>query len=120
MKSQDLESSKHKYNTDNFLYTYAKNIFSQFGEDGIIEKIFSILPHRCFCSVYFSNAYMGLVVIAIASGATAVGHVNDSAFWLINRYFGMTVDETLRSWTVMVTLVGVVGFLLALFISMFL
>lgn len=67
-----------------------------------------------------SSAYMGLVVIAIASGATAVGHVNDSAFWLINRYFGMSVDATLRSWTVMVTLVGAVGFLLALFISMFL
>ncbi|MFC1811227.1 hypothetical protein ACFL03_00885 [Thermodesulfobacteriota bacterium] len=40
MKSQDLESNKYKYNTGNWLYIYAKNIFSQFGKDGIIEKYF--------------------------------------------------------------------------------
>ncbi|HOR97412.1 MAG TPA: gluconate:H+ symporter [Kiritimatiellia bacterium] len=54
-----------------------------------------------------------LIVIAIASGATALSHVNDSGFWLVNRYFGLSVKETLRSWTVMETLIGLIGATLA-------
>ena len=54
-----------------------------------------------------------LIVIAIASGATAISHVNDSGFWLVNRYFGLSVKDTLRSWTVMETLIGLTGATLA-------
>ncbi|HCM12127.1 MAG TPA: gluconate transporter, partial [Lachnospiraceae bacterium] len=50
-----------------------------------------------------------LIVIAIASGATVLSHVNDSGFWLVNRYFGISEKDTLRSWTVMETIIGVVG-----------
>lgn len=53
---------------------------------------------------------LGLVVIAIAAGATILSHVNDSGFWLVNRYFGLDVKDTLRSWTVMETLIALVGF----------
>ncbi|MBN8192261.1 GntP family permease [Bacillus sp. NTK074B] len=53
---------------------------------------------------------LGLMVIAIASGATVFSHVNDSGFWLVNRYFGLDVKDTLKSWTVMETLIGFVGF----------
>jgi Gnt-I system low-affinity gluconate transporter len=63
---------------------------------------------------------LGLIVISIASGATILSHVNDSGFWLVNRYFGMDVKETLRSWTVMETLISIVGLILVLFISLFL
>ena len=50
-----------------------------------------------------------LIVIAIASGATAISHVNDSGFWLVNRYFGLSTKDTLKSWTVMETIIGVTG-----------
>ncbi|MBB2902234.1 GntP family gluconate:H+ symporter [Kineococcus radiotolerans] len=53
------------------------------------------------------------IVIAIAAGATALSHVNDSGFWLVGRFLGMDVPTTLRTWTVMETLIGLVGFALA-------
>ncbi|MGD9930984.1 MAG: GntP family permease, partial [Mangrovibacterium sp.] len=60
-----------------------------------------------------------LVVLAIAAGATILSHVNDSGFWLVGKYLGMNEKETLRSWTVMETLISVVGFLLILLVSFF-
>ncbi len=51
------------------------------------------------------------LVVAIAAGATACSHVNDSGFWLVSRYLGLTEKETLRSWTLMTAGVGGVGFL---------
>ena len=51
-----------------------------------------------------------LVAIAVACGATALSHVNDSGFWLVNRIFGLSERETFRTWTVTATLVSVVGF----------
>lgn len=53
------------------------------------------------------------IVIAIASGATALSHVNDSGFWLVSRFLEMDTKTTLKTWTVMETLIGVVGFALA-------
>lgn len=50
-----------------------------------------------------------LACIAIACGGTAFSHVNDSGFWMANRYLGMSVVDTLKSWTVMKTLVGFTG-----------
>ncbi len=58
----------------------------------------------------YSALDLAFVVIAIASGATAVSHVNDSGFWIVNRYYGMTVKDTLKSWTVLTTIIGLVGF----------
>ena len=62
---------------------------------------------------------LGLMVIAIASGATVFSHVNDSGFWLVNRYFGLDVKDTLKSWTVMETLIGFVGFGVAFILGIF-
>lgn len=59
-----------------------------------------------------------LVVIAIASGATVLSHVNDSGFWLVNRYFGLSEKDTLKSWTVMETLIGVTGVVCAFVLSL--
>lgn len=64
------------------------------------------------------NIEPALVVIAIASGATVLSHVNDSGFWLVNRYFGISEKDTLRSWTVMETIIGVVGVLCAYILSL--
>lgn len=54
------------------------------------------------------------IVIAIASGATVLSHVNDSGFWLVSRFLEMDTKTTLKTWTVMETLIGLVGFALAL------
>lgn len=54
-----------------------------------------------------------LVAIAIASGASLCSHVNDSGFWLVNHYLRQTEAETLRSWTVLSTLAGITGFVVA-------
>jgi len=48
-----------------------------------------------------------LVVIAIASGATLLSHVNDSGFWLVSKYLGMNEKQTLQSWTVMESIIAV-------------
>ncbi|MCK3655296.1 permease [Pasteurellaceae bacterium Macca] len=60
------------------------------------------------------------IVIAIASGATVFSHFNDSGFWLISRFFEMDTKTTLKTWTVMETLIGFVGFTLALIGSLLL
>jgi len=62
---------------------------------------------------------VALTSIAIASGGAAFSHVNDSGFWMANRYFGMSVSDTLKSWTVMKTLVGLTGFTSVLVLSTF-
>jgi GntP family gluconate:H+ symporter len=54
-----------------------------------------------------------LLVIAIAAGATVLSHVNDSGFWLVNRFFEMDVKTTLRTWTVMETTLGLSAFAIA-------
>lgn len=50
-----------------------------------------------------------IIVVSIASGATILSHVNDSGFWIVNKYLGMTEKQTLQSWTVMETIISVVG-----------
>ena len=54
------------------------------------------------------------LVIAIASGATVLSHFNDSGFWLVGRFLHMDEKTTLRTWTVMETLLGSIGFTFAL------
>jgi Gnt-I system low-affinity gluconate transporter len=60
-----------------------------------------------------------LVVLAIASGATLLSHVNDSGFWLVGKYFGMTEKQTLQSWTVMESIIAICGLAFTLLASMF-
>ena len=59
-----------------------------------------------------------LLVIAIASGASIMSHVNDSGFWLVSKYLGLTEKETFKSWTVMTTILALVGFLTISMISL--
>ncbi|MDU8887061.1 gluconate:H+ symporter [Yeosuana sp. MJ-SS3] len=51
-----------------------------------------------------------LIVIAIASGASILSHVNDSGFWLVSKYLGLSEKQTFRSWTVMTTILAFIGF----------
>jgi Gnt-I system high-affinity gluconate transporter len=50
-----------------------------------------------------------LMVLAIGSGSLMLSHVNDSGFWLFKEYFNLTVKDTLKTWTLMETTVGVMG-----------
>lgn len=59
-----------------------------------------------------------LMVLAIGAGSLMLSHVNDPGFWLFKEYFGLTLKETLLSWTVMESLVGVVGLICVLGLSL--
>jgi GntP family gluconate:H+ symporter/Gnt-I system low-affinity gluconate transporter len=67
-----------------------------------------------------SPIYLACVVCAVAGGSTVCSHFNDSGFWLVKSLVGMDEPTTLKTWTIMETLVGVSGFLVAFIISMFL
>jgi len=64
-----------------------------------------------------SAPMLALLVIATSSGATILSHVNDSGFWLVNRYLGMSEKDTLRSWTILTTIVALTGLTVTLIIS---
>ena len=51
--------------------------------------------------------HLALLVLAIGAGSLFFSHVNDAGFWLVKEYFGLTVGETLRSWSVMETVISV-------------
>lgn len=57
-----------------------------------------------------SQSQLALIVVAIAAGASACSHVNDSGFWLVSRYMFMTERQTIQTWTVISTLVSMIGF----------
>lgn len=63
--------------------------------------------------------YLACVTAAVAGGATVMSHFNDSGFWLVKSLLQIDEKTTLKTWTVMETLVGGTGFVVALVISMF-
>lgn len=79
---------------------------------GLMAPILELQP--------LSAPSLGLLVIAISSGATILSHVNDSGFWLVSRYLGMSETNTLKTWTVMTTVISIVGLVSCLLISLFL
>lgn len=60
----------------------------------------------------YSTIQVALLALAIAFGALGLSHVNDSGFWVVTRYLGLGVADGLRTWTVLTTVLGLVGFLL--------
>ena len=61
---------------------------------------------------------LAILVLAIAAGASTTSHVNDSGFWLVSQYLGLSEKETLRSWTVMTTILSLTGFSMALLLNL--
>ncbi len=76
---------------------------------GIIAPVLEVLN--------VSEIDRALIVLAIASGATILSHVNDSGFWLVGKYLGLTEKQTLQSWTVMETIIAVCGLVFCLIAS---
>ena len=60
-----------------------------------------------------------LMVLAIGSGSLMLSHVNDAGFWMFKEYFNLTVRETLSTWTVMETIVGITGLVGVLILNLF-
>ncbi|MEU8914634.1 gluconate:H+ symporter [Streptomyces nigrescens] len=65
-----------------------------------------------------STPHAALLVLAIGSGSLFFSHVNDAGFWLVKEYFGMNVGQTLKTWSVMETLISVVGIVCVLLLSL--
>jgi len=66
-----------------------------------------------------SQPQIALIVLAIAAGATIMSHVNDSGFWIVSKYLGMNEKQTLKSWTIMETIIAFSGLVISLIISLF-
>ena len=60
-----------------------------------------------------------LMVLAIGSGSLMVGHVNDGGFWLFKEYFNLSIKDTLKTWTVMETSIGISGLIGVMVLSLF-
>jgi GntP family gluconate:H+ symporter len=65
-----------------------------------------------------SSGEVALVVLAVGAGSLFFSHVNDAGFWLVNQYFGMTVGQTIKTWSVMETVLSVVGLAFVLLLSL--
>ena len=66
-----------------------------------------------------SGVNPNLMVLAIGAGSLMFSHVNDSGFWMFKEYFGLSIKDTLRSWTLMEGLVGIFGLVFVLLLSRF-
>ncbi|MFE0460721.1 GntP family permease [Kitasatospora sp. NPDC058965] len=65
-----------------------------------------------------SGTHAALLVLAVGSGSLFFSHVNDAGFWLVKEYFGMDVGQTVKSWSVMETVISVVAIALILPLSL--
>jgi GntP family gluconate:H+ symporter len=59
-------------------------------------------------------------VLAIGAGSVFFSHVNDAGFWLVKEYFGMSVGQTIATWSVMETIISVCGLGFVLLLSLLL
>ncbi|MEN2421544.1 gluconate:H+ symporter [Streptomyces rimosus] len=66
---------------------------------------------------HLSQPHLALIIMAISAGSIFASHVNDGGFWMVAKYFGISERDTLKSWTVLETVLSVVGFLVAVGVS---
>jgi GntP family gluconate:H+ symporter len=67
---------------------------------------------------HLSGPQLALICIAMGAGATSTSHVNDAGYWLVSRYFGISEKDTLKSWTVLETIMGFTAFGVAALLSL--
>lgn len=67
----------------------------------------------------FSQPAVALVIMAISAGSIFASHVNDGGFWMVAKYFGISERDTLKSWTVLESVLSVAGFAVAAVASLF-
>ncbi|MFJ2812314.1 GntP family permease [Streptomyces sp. NPDC087294] len=66
-----------------------------------------------------SQAFVALVIMAISAGSIFASHVNDGGFWMVAKYFGISERDTLKSWTVLESVLSVTGFAVSAVLSVF-
>jgi GntP family gluconate:H+ symporter len=64
-----------------------------------------------------STGEVSLVVLAVGAGSLFFSHVNDAGVWLVKEYFGMSVGQTIKSWSIMETVLSVTGLVLVLLLG---
>lgn len=69
-------------------------------------------------SANHSQAFLALVIMAISAGSIFASHVNDGGFWIVAKYFGISERDTLKSWTVLESVLSVAGFAVAAALSL--
>ncbi|MFH9421382.1 GntP family permease [Streptomyces sp. NPDC017529] len=67
---------------------------------------------------HLSQPHLALIITAISAGSIFASHVNDGGFWMVAKYFGISERDTLKSWTVLETVLSVVGFAVAAVVSL--
>jgi GntP family gluconate:H+ symporter len=65
-----------------------------------------------------STNEVSLLVLAIGAGSVFFSHVNDAGFWLVKEYFGLSVGQTIKSWSLMETLLSVSGLVFVLILGL--
>ncbi|MEJ5928717.1 gluconate:H+ symporter [Corynebacterium sp. H128] len=65
-----------------------------------------------------TDTHIALLVLAIGAGSVFLSHVNDAGFWLVKEYFGMTIGETFKTWSLMETVLSIVGLLSVLLLGL--
>ncbi|WNI29575.1 gluconate:H+ symporter [Streptomyces sp. ITFR-6] len=65
-----------------------------------------------------SQPHLALIIMAISAGSIIASHVNDGGFWMVSKYFGISERDTLKSWTVLETVLSVTGFVVAALLSL--
>ncbi|MFJ5674212.1 GntP family permease [Streptomyces sp. NPDC093097] len=65
-----------------------------------------------------SQPALALVIMAISAGSIFASHVNDGGFWMVSKYFGISERDTLKSWTVLESVLSVAGFAVAALVSL--
>jgi GntP family gluconate:H+ symporter len=75
---------------------------------GIVAPIVAVVP----------GTNPELLVLATGAGSLVLSHVNDAGFWLIKEFFNMTVPQTLKTWTVAETIIGIAGLGFTLLLSL--
>jgi GntP family gluconate:H+ symporter len=66
-----------------------------------------------------STGEVSLIVLAVGTGSLFFSHVNDAGFWLVKEFFGMSVGQTIKSWSLMETVLSVTGLVLVLLLGIF-
>jgi len=66
-----------------------------------------------------STGEISLIVLAVGAGSVFFSHVNDAGFWLVKEYFGMSIGQTIKTWSIMETVLSVTGLILVLILGIF-
>lgn len=65
-----------------------------------------------------SGSQVSLVVLAVGAGSLFFSHVNDAGFWLVNQYFRLSVGQTIKTWSIMETVLSVTGLVVVLLLGL--